>query len=133
MSKVTDASKDLLKVFNDHQLAVTFGRTGGDAETQTPYIDYRAAASRSAVGSGWLVYRPGKTTDPKAHWADYGNKSFPNWTMSRAEALDAAKAWAGERYGVTEWQRSPFGGWHPAHVIEAFTAAVAAARKAARP
>ena len=38
---------------------------------------------------------------------DQGSKAFVGY---RAESMPLALAWASERYGVTEWAPSPFGG-----------------------
>ena len=63
----------------------------------------------------WRVYRIGYHTDSGAHWTDYGNKTF-NCFRPREDKLlqfQAAVAWATEQYGIREWERTPFGSYHP--------------------
>ena len=76
-------------------------------------------------GNAWHVHRIGYQTNPEpGSWYDYGNKTFTAFgtglpaVKAKALALESAQAWASERYGITEWERSPFGSWHPAGTME---------------
>lgn len=72
----------------------------------TIYIDYRPQQNgRAYQCAAWqVVDASGKKTDPGGHWQDYGHKTFNVFRRERrASQLEAAKAWAAERYGITEW------------------------------
>ena len=79
------------------------------------FIDYRPQdRGRASVTAAWVVVRIGYRTDPDGFWRDDGHKTFNLWHGSeRQQRLDEATAWASERYGITAWERSPFGSWHP--------------------
>lgn len=83
------------------------------------FIRYRSAAQSSAgQTAAWQVIRPGFKTDISAHWTDHGNKTFDVWGRDdKATQFEAAKAWAAERYGITEWARTPFGTWMDAGFV----------------
>ena len=58
--------------------------------------------------SGWGVFRVGYRT------GDYSNKTFRCSTQLEKELRrKQAIAWATERSGIDEWEKSPFGSWHP--------------------
>ena len=64
----------------------------------------------------WQVYRIGWKTDPEAHWTNDGQKTFNVFrpaTPEKEEQRLAAISWATEKYGISEWERSPFGSYHP--------------------
>ena len=66
----------------------------------------------------YQVIRVGYKTDPKAHWLDYGNKTFSCYgTKDKDETRLAAIAWADGRYGTREWIRDPWGSWQDARVL----------------
>lgn len=80
------------------------------------FIEYHVQPSGrigwTSAPSGWVVVRPGYRTDPEAGWLWNHNKPFTtSYYPSRAAALEAAKARAGKRYGITEWERTPYGTW----------------------
>lgn len=80
-----------------------------------------------ALPARWRVISPRGRTDPDAAWYDYGQKSFvtPGGRASKETALKEAIKWASERYGLTgEWERDPWGDWHPAGTLEAAAAKV---------
>ena len=66
---------------------------------------------RSMVVSGWSVHRVGYYTDPNKR---YQSKAFVNYGRhDKEEKRLQALAWAEERYKITDWERSPFGSYHP--------------------
>jgi hypothetical protein len=73
----------------------------------------------------WIVVRPGFQTDSGAHWMDNGNKTFSvSCKAVKDEVLEQAKAWAGERYKIAEWAKTPFGDWMSKDFVEARMAAL---------
>lgn len=116
MSKLTEELRQI-RVFNDHG----FFNDGGDRV----YIGYAPATTGLGSRAGyWSVHRfiDGQEikTDPDAHWRDYGHKTFSAYgNKKRADALAEAQAWAGERFGITEWTRSPFGGYGDTAFVKA--------------
>ena len=98
-----------LKLVNSYELCA---RGGGKV-----WIAYRSRDLRSCIPSAWRVIGLDFDTDPKAHWADYRCKSFMPFHKTRAEALAEAQKWAGERYGIAEWARDPYGAYQDARVI----------------
>lgn len=89
------------------------------------FLTYATSNSRSPIPARWLVHRLRAdgvevVTNPDAHWADHGRKSFGSYRHGgRRAALAEAQAWAGERYGITEWARTPFGGYGDAAFVRA--------------
>lgn len=84
------------------------------------YIWYRArGVYRSGITPGWMVSGINFKTDPVGHWLNNGNKKFSGFPKPRAEWLEDAKKWAGEKYGITEWERDPFGDWQDKRVMDA--------------
>jgi hypothetical protein len=83
------------------------------------FISYTPTEPRSVRCAGWKVYRPGYRTDPQAARYDGGCKTF---TVSGKEdkplKLEVAKKWAGERYGIKEWVKSPYGDWMDAEYVK---------------
>ena len=76
----------------------------------------------SSQSPKWQVVIPGKRTDPSAHWQDNGCKTFGVYYSVTPERREDARlkaiAWATEEYGITEWERSAFGSWHPKGTLE---------------
>ena len=72
-----------------------------------------------AVAHGWCVYRRGFKTDPDAIWFRHGNKYFVNYGSHDKEEkrLEAFK-WAEEKYGITEWTKTPFGDYMDAEFVK---------------
>lgn len=55
----------------------------------------------------WQVESPYFKTDEKAAWYNYGRKTFLYGNRAKSkEQFEAAKMWAQETYGITEWQRN---------------------------
>lgn len=86
------------------------------------YVSYIPSDfGREARFACWRVYRPGYETDPHGHWSDGRNKTFTVHSRGDKEAkrLEAIE-WAVYVYNITgEWERDPWGGWHPAGTLEA--------------
>ena len=105
----TKAQLNAMGVFNPHGLAKHCGGL-------TVYVEYSPQdLGRIAHFAKWQVIRIGYKTDPDGHWSDNGHKTFTayNPREEKEKQLQAALAWASERYGITEWERSPFGSYHP--------------------
>lgn len=122
MSKPTEQLRSL-GVFNSYEFA---GQTG------QVWIEYYPAESGRAARYGrYVVHRRGYKTDPKAHWLDHGDKTFPSCSKGeRPERFKAAMAWASNRYGIKEWARTPFGGWMDAEFVQRRIAELKAAGEA---
>lgn len=114
-------------IFNEHDLAK---RDGGS----NLYVCYRAQDNgRGGHSSGWLVIRVGHKTDPEGHWGEYGNKYFLTWGRhDKEEKRLEAIAWATARYGIQEWERSPFGSYHPKGTLTGLRQAARAREGASR-
>ena len=80
------------------------------------FIDYRPQdLSRAGHPARWQVCGIGFKTDPDGHWEDYGHKTFNCFRPSKDKEFMRleAVAWASEKYGVEEWEKSPYGSYHP--------------------
>lgn len=109
MSKLVEQLRSV-RIFNAHE----FAGKGNVFISYSPAITGRG--SRSAH---YVVSRPGYVTDPNAHWQDYGHKTFTCWRgVDRPAAFEEAKTWAGARYKITEWARTPFGSWMSASFVK---------------
>jgi hypothetical protein len=83
-------------------------------------------AERGLCFARWAVIHPDYKTDPNGHWMDNGNKTFSVYSRKDKEPkrLEAI-AWASARYGITgEWERDPWGDYHPSGTLAAALAAV---------
>jgi hypothetical protein len=128
MNKVTREQLRAARVFNDHDIATIAKGLG----LLGVFVGYRAQQTgRAYQSAAWRVYRVGFKTDPKAHWRDYGNKTFSVYTPVRENREPqrlAAIEWASERYrlDLADWVQSPFSrdGWFPRPVLEAALGAV---------
>ena len=118
MPKPTMAFLRSLGLDNGHDIA----KTGPGPQV---YLYYTPYSRLQPAGPCWRVAHIGFRTDPKSAWYNEGDKAFVPFARGKEDALDAAKAWASERYGITEWERSGYGSHHPAGTI---AAAVDAAR-----
>lgn len=108
--KLTKAILRERKIFNSCEVC---SRGGGAV-----WLSYHARDVRGVSPAKWMVVGVGGLkTDPSGHWGDYGSKSFCG--TLRSDALDKAKAWATEKYGIATWERDPFGGWQDNRVMEA--------------
>ena len=69
-------------------------------------------------GPRFTVVRSGYYTipNPRPH---YENKTFPVGRVKgdKAKALTEAKKWAGVRYRITAWTKTPFGSWMDATFV----------------
>ncbi len=69
---------------------------------------------RAYQSPAWQVVKIGWQTDPKGHWRDNGHKTFTIHGRADKEAkLQEALAWARKVYKIKEWERDPWGDWHP--------------------
>jgi hypothetical protein len=126
--KMTREQLRAARVFNDYDIAKIAEGLG----LVSVYVGYRAQQTgRAYQAAAWQVYRAGFKTDPKAHWRNYGNKTFYVYTPvreNREPQRIAAIEWASERYRLdpADWVQSPFGrdGWFPRPVLEAALGAV---------
>jgi hypothetical protein len=75
-----------------------------------PYVVYYAATTgRGSRYARWVVVRPGFVTDKEAHFLDQGCKVFVVSCKEHKEPVRLeALAWAGARYKITEWAKTPF-------------------------
>lgn len=98
----------LKKVDNDTRLI-------GNTENKVPFIYYRKADPRAYVNAAWVVVSPGYRTNPDGSYRDGFNKVFilpaKSTTAVRMHRLETVKLWVEERYDVTNWVKTPFGGW----------------------
>lgn len=105
--KLTKAQWKALGVSNSHNIA--------ERGTKV-YVSYRPGDwGRGSQSPAWQVIKIGYQTDPKGHWRDNGHMTFSIW--GRAEKpvrLKEALAWARKKFGIKEWERDPWGDWHPA-------------------
>ena len=102
MSKLADALR-AMRVFNDHALLMRFAAD----KQKAVCVLYDPSWTQTARPALCRVWSPFFETDPRAHWSDHGCKTFVG---NRAESMPLALAWAQEKYGVSEWAPSPFGG-----------------------
>lgn len=72
-----------------------------------------------SICAKWQVYGMGFKTDPKAAWDDYEQKTF---NVQRREdnspQLVEAIKWCAKNYGITEWEKDPFGDYQVKGAIE---------------
>ena len=94
----------LKKIANDEQLV-------GDAGGRVPYVWFRNGYKRKGVLSARQVLVPGRRTDPDGKYADGFNKTFLVSDAGAIVAPEQARQWAGERYDVHDWVKTPFGSW----------------------
>ena len=110
MIKLTKEQLKRLEIYN----AWNFAGKGN------PYIYYVGADNgRGGRSAHFSVARPGYKTDPNAHFLSNGCKEFcvPN-RESKPIAFEEAKQWAGNRYKITEWVKTPFGSWMSKEFVE---------------
>jgi len=87
-------------ITNEWDLLKRFGESGMDV-----FVLYVRPDSRSTMAQVTKVVSPSHSTDPHAHWYDNGCKTF---TGPMRESMKTATEWASQRYGITDWVRSPF-------------------------
>lgn len=134
MSKATEQAA-LLGIHNDHEISRRFGRLHNNLESQMPFVRYNPANNGLAGHYAyWGIYRPGYHTGFGEGYPAYNTKTVTVRSREEREPMRLqAIAMCDRKYrlGGVEWKRSPFGGWHPAPVIDAFTAALKTAGQAA--
>lgn len=88
-------------IVNSHNLVSLYRyETGGVGV----YISWTPQElGRAYRPAGYHVMRPGFKTDPTEHWMHYGNKFFMKGGLNVTDCEADAKAWASEKYGITEW------------------------------
>lgn len=129
MGKLTESLRPF-RIFNAYQFYAggTDQKTGAPNETGRVFISYRPqGVGRDMTVAAWMVYRVGYKTNPDGPGYDHGNKSFtlPNAGMDvtlkerKAEALAEAQKWAGEKYGISEWAKDPYGSYGEAEFVKA--------------
>ena len=83
------------------------------------FIVYVYADRRNAK---WQVCRTNAQTDPKGWWGDDGWKTFDVYSRKEKEPQRlAAIGWASSRFKIAEWERSPFGSYHPKGTLASAT------------
>ncbi len=54
-----------------------------------------------------------------AHWMDYGNKTVSVSCRERKQVvLEELMKWAGDRYGIKEWAKTPYGSYMDAEFVK---------------
>ena len=110
MKKLTKKQWSERGIHNPHNIA---------ARSSGVLIYYRPRETgRASRCTAWQVVQIGKRTDPKAHWMDYGHKTFMVFSDSKEAVFEKAKAFALEKFGFAEWERDPWGSWHPIGDLE---------------
>ncbi len=125
---VKDELREHLNVFNAHNYATVAG--------VNVWIDYRPQVTgRGYQSAAWQVFGNGFQTEDspeRAHWRNYGLKTFNVFRREYKQSqLEAALAWASERYGIPEWERTPFGSYVPKGTVAIMRAKLADAKRAA--
>lgn len=119
-SVFTRAQLRAQRLFNSWDIATAAGNK--------VLIAYSNSTGRMGTGMHVQVFGIGFKTDPKGPWYNYGNKTFlVNGIKDKPLKLLAAQGWASIQGYVgpyTEWERDPFGGWHPkGSILRAWKAA----------
>lgn len=116
MPKITQPYLRERRIFNAWDYAQALEGNG------VPYISYQPATTGfGSIAARWHVVRPGFKTDPDAWHFDFNNKAFTVMGRDQKQAqLEAAMKWAGDRYGITEWLKTPFGSYMSADYVRRF-------------
>lgn len=61
------------------------------------------------------IHRLGYHTDPKGSYRDGFDKYF---TGNKEHSLSAAMLWAGQKYGIMNWARTPYGSYMDAEFVK---------------
>ena len=113
--KLTRAQWNALRVYNSHEVA----KYGGSRL----FVEYSGWDRWQAGGVFVRSVVDGFLPDPtNKAWGERSAKWFPARYKDRASTILAAQAWCsvqGYIPAYTEWERDPWGGWHPAGTIEA--------------
>lgn len=132
MSKLTDDLRRI-GVLNDHGFCYESGAVNANRCVRpkppviegipevVPFVAYTPAEpGRGYRSAHWQVIRGKYITDKDAHWRDNGKKTFSMYRREeKAKQLEAALAWASDRYNITEWAKTPFGSYAPAAFVKA--------------
>jgi hypothetical protein len=119
MKRLTKDGWRALGVHNSRMLCQRGGKGLFVAYTGPDY-------GRGARSAYWQVIKPGDKTDAGGRWYNHGHKTFNVRGREEKEArrLEAI-AWASSVYNITgEWERDPWGGYHPEGALEAAQEAV---------
>ena len=100
--KITKAQLLDRKIYNPYNIA----SAGPEPKV---FIDYNPLGDSWNI-KGWEVCCMGSPTSYFSCWRPREDKE-----PQRLAAL----AWATERYGIQEWERSPFGSYHPKGWLQA--------------
>jgi hypothetical protein len=121
VKRLTKEGWRALRVFNSRGLCVRGGKG--------VFVAYVGPdCGRGGHGAYWQVIKPGFKTDPDGPWYCHGHKTFSLWKREEKEAkrLEAI-AWASFVFKVEgEWERDPWGDYHPAGTLEAAALSVTA-------
>lgn len=95
-----------LRIFNSWDIAKRSSKV---------FVGYRPQQTgRAWQSAAWQVHHTSRPTDPKAHFLDYGAKTFSVYRRGeKQEKLAEAQKWATEKFGFREWERDPWGDYHP--------------------
>ncbi len=106
--------KELLKILEEQRIFNSWEFAGKG----NVYIT-RISRDNKWHRAQFKVIRPGFKTDPNAHWMDDGCKVFYLSGRDKfQETLKEAQDWAGEKYGIKEWVKTPFGDWMDKEFVE---------------
>jgi hypothetical protein len=110
--KLTKKLLEEYKIYNSPNLA----RFAGNKL----YVSYSPAENgRAAHFAKWQVVGIGFRTDPKSHWANYGNKTFDVFCREeKLSKLQEAIAWTKQTYNIDITDKDPFGDYHPKGTLE---------------
>ena len=89
------------------------------------YIGYTPSSRESSPQ--WQVVNTRDKTDPGGHWQNRGHKTFA--VMGRAQKqpqLQAAFDWCKARWSIFDWERDPWGSYHPAGTLAKIRASIKA-------
>lgn len=95
------------KIYNEYEIAEL-------QDEPKVWVSFTPYDSRGVDISGWRVYRIGWITAGKQGAKAFLNRGREDKEEKRLEAL----AWAEDRYGISDWERSPFGSYHPTGTMD---------------
>lgn len=111
MPKPTKKDFHAIGIRNPHTIA----SRGIEPRVYVSY--YPQSTGRASQTAKWVIKGIGFDTNPAASWYDYGCKVFipahPLTKQNKDTWRDVALAWAAKEYGIKEWEKSPFGSYHP--------------------
>lgn len=107
---------ELINTHDQLAAAVAAGTIGKKRAVAVSYHARPSGRMGSADCSKAQVWAAFFVVAPKAPWYDYGQKSFYPISKRWHEAVEEAKEWASETFGIKEWKRNRFGDFVPAEV-----------------